>query len=310
MNKLAKNGIIALSVVVVLSWFVSIANKFNESPEIKAANKLAKLWIINNYAINPILYELEKWITRQEMLKVMMNLSGIKVDEKCTWKFDDLKESDWWCKYAETALNNGFIASNKMFRPKANVSKIEALKMILQAKGFTNNNLTEDWREEYVKIAVSKDMLSTWFTDYDSTWIRGWIFLVSANAVDLKSNSKNTCIDEPEGTPVITSISTNTWTTWEKIEIRGCNFAWFEWDLNAWIENKEGIKWLIHWESWSTSKLINFTLKPEICQIDISYSGLECESWLNLAPWDYKIYVTPWWKQSNKIDFKIVSSNN
>lgn len=118
------------------------------------------------------------------------------------------------------------------------------------------------------------------------------------------------CTDEDEGEPVITSLSTFSGTIDTKIEINWCNFSGFEWDKHVWIENEQGIKWLLYWEEWSTSKLINITLKSPLCQFDTSYSGLECSSWLNLIPWKYKIYVMPWWKVSNKIDFTINESSN
>lgn len=53
--------------------------------------------------------------------------------------------SDWGCKYAEAALENGYIAANKTFRPNDNVTQIEALKMIMQAKGLEKDSNT-DWR--------------------------------------------------------------------------------------------------------------------------------------------------------------------
>lgn len=118
------------------------------------------------------------------------------------------------------------------------------------------------------------------------------------------------CIDEMEWEPVITSISTNSGMINTKIEINGCNFSGFEWDKHVWIENEQWIKWILYWEEWSTSKSINFTLKTPLCQYDTSYSGMECESWLELIPWKYKIYVIPWWKVSNKIDFIINKSDN
>lgn len=116
------------------------------------------------------------------------------------------------------------------------------------------------------------------------------------------------CIDENEGGPLITSISTNSWTIDTKIKIEWCNFSGFEWDKHLWIENEKGIKWLLYSEEWSSSKQITITLKSPLCQFDTSYSGLECNSFLELIPWKYKIYVMPWWKVSNKIDFTIIYS--
>jgi hypothetical protein len=118
-----------------------------------------------------------------------------------------------------------------------------------------------------------------------------------------------TCIDEDEWIPVITSISTSSGSVETKLEINGCNFSGFEWDKHVWIENEQGIKGILYWEELSSSKNIFFTLKSPLCQFDTSYSWLDCDSWLELIPWKYKIYVMPWGKVSNKIDFIINKSD-
>ena len=113
------------------------------------------------------------------------------------------------------------------------------------------------------------------------------------------------CIEQDEWTPVITSISANTGTTEQKLEIKGCNFSGFEWDKNAWIENEQGKKAIIYGEEWSTSEILKISLKSSLCQEDNSYSGLPCKNWLYLNPGKYKIYVMTLGKVSNKMDFTI-----
>lgn len=114
-----------------------------------------------------------------------------------------------------------------------------------------------------------------------------------------------TCKDESEGTPVITSLSSNSGSIGTKLEIRGCNFSGFEGDYNGWIENSQGIKGLLYGETGSTSNLLNVTLKSSLCQNDTSYSGFPCDAFLTLTPGAYKIYMTPWGKKSNEINFTI-----
>lgn len=113
------------------------------------------------------------------------------------------------------------------------------------------------------------------------------------------------CEDEPEGEPVITSISVISGSVGTKLEIQGCNFAGFEGDKTAWIENEQGVKGILYGDEQSTSKILNFTLKSPLCQKDTSYSGLPCDAWLTLAPGKYLIYVLPWGKQSNKVEFTV-----
>ncbi len=57
---------------------------------IQSANFIAKKGIINNHSVNPLAYNLDNKITRREMLKVMMNLSGKSVIDSCERKFSDL----------------------------------------------------------------------------------------------------------------------------------------------------------------------------------------------------------------------------
>lgn len=113
------------------------------------------------------------------------------------------------------------------------------------------------------------------------------------------------CRDEQEGIPVITSLSSYSGSIGNQVELNGCNFAGFEGDKNVWIENSQGIKGILYGEASSTSKLIKVVLKSPICQKDNSYSGLPCDASLNLNPGIYKIYVSPWGKESDKIDFTI-----
>ena len=113
------------------------------------------------------------------------------------------------------------------------------------------------------------------------------------------------CVDMEGGVPVITSVSPDSGPVGTEIEIRGCNFSGFEGDLNAWIENKDGVSGIVYGQEGSTSKLIRTTLGSNYCQTDNSYSGLPCEKWLTLTPGTYKIYVVPWGQGSNAVSFTI-----
>ncbi len=116
------------------------------------------------------------------------------------------------------------------------------------------------------------------------------------------------CVDEPEGKPVVTSLSIISGLVGTKLEINGCNFSGFEGDKNAWIKNNKGAIGILRGEEGSTSKLLLVTLKSPLCQKDVSYSGLSCDTWLTLIPGKYNIYVAPWGKESNKMEFTIDQS--
>jgi len=188
MNKKHKIIITILS-FIILSFIVLPNLKADlDTESIKNAQILADAWIIVNNSSNPKAYNLNSFISRREMLKVMLNLAWIKPDDTCEWKFSDLKPNDWWCKYAETALKLGYIAANKNFRPNDSVSKAESLKMIFKAK-WISVSPTSDWRVWYMKKAVEL-WYSEKFFDYDSAWKRSFVFNIWAKTISKVSKVK------------------------------------------------------------------------------------------------------------------------
>ena len=115
------------------------------------------------------------------------------------------------------------------------------------------------------------------------------------------------CTDQPESKAVITSLSSYSGPVGTDLEIRGCNFAGFEGDKNAIIENSEGVIGILYGESGSTANVIKVTLKSPLCSQNNSYSGLPCGSYLTLTPGTYKIYAMPWGTdtKSNLVNFTI-----
>lgn len=149
----------------------------------KAANFLADNSVINDHEWEEEKYNLAYTITRREMLKVMMNISGKEVPQTCEGRFSDLSGTDWGCKYAEAALSEWYIAENATFRPDDNVTKIEALKMIMQSK-WVERNEADDWREGYTSKATEEWFLDSAFSDFDTVSIRGWIFYTGSKTYD------------------------------------------------------------------------------------------------------------------------------
>lgn len=159
-----------------------------EEESINYANTLAQKGIIVDNSKNPKVYNLSDTISRREMLKIMMNISGSEIWENCEQKFSDLPVSDWWCKYAQKALELGFIAPNTTFRPDAPVSKAESLKMIFQAKGIQAAKDT-DWRVWYTKKAIELWYTSA-FSDYDTQAKRSFVFEVAAKTFSSSGDIK------------------------------------------------------------------------------------------------------------------------
>ena len=144
--------------------------------DVETANFLANKWVIVDNSSDAGAYRLDDTITRREMLKIMMKISGKTVQEVCaSASFSDMNTWDWGCKYGEAALENWYIASNATFRPADNISKIESLKMIMQASAIQRFE-NDDWRAGYVEKAEAEGLLSFAFTDYNTSATRSWIF--------------------------------------------------------------------------------------------------------------------------------------
>lgn len=172
---------------VVFSIVSPIAGVSAAYTSLEAANKLATLGVIVDQSSNPADYRLGDTLTRREHVKVAMNLAAcqaVAVSDTCNGSFSDMDSSDWGCKYAETALANGFIAANATFNPGREVSKAEALKMIMNATGVEKGT-NPMWEAAYVEGAVEAGILSASFSDYTSAASRGWIFQAAAEAVEL-----------------------------------------------------------------------------------------------------------------------------
>jgi len=172
---------------IVFSMVSPIAGVSAAFTSLEAANKLATLGVIVDQSSNPADYRLGDTLTRREHVKVAMNLAScqaVSVPDTCNGSFSDMDSSDWGCKYAETALANGFVAANATFGPGRDVSKAEALKMIMNATNVAQSD-NAVWQASYVEGAISAGVLSESFTDYDAAASRGWIFQVAAEAVDL-----------------------------------------------------------------------------------------------------------------------------
>lgn len=140
-------------------------------------------------------YELDKEITRREMWKVTLKLSGLDVPASCTGMFNDLNASDWGCKYAEAWANKWFFAKNESFNAWSSISKIEALKMVMKGTNIAKDT-TDDWREWYVTAAVKYGLLEQSFSDYDTLATRWWIFVMAQHAIEYSDDEDIKLIED------------------------------------------------------------------------------------------------------------------
>lgn len=148
-----------------------------------SAMMLSEKWVIA--ASND--YRLSDTITRKEMMKIVMNLSGKNVTDSCTNMFTDVA-NDWGCKYIESALTHGFIAKNTMFRPNDTITKAESMKLIAQARGLAKVQTTTDWQADWMMTGYKNSLVMAKYMDHASKATRGWIFSLGANPIKMMSD--------------------------------------------------------------------------------------------------------------------------
>lgn len=118
-------------------------------------------------------------ITRAQIMKIALKAFGQDtVDSTGTApsSFKDVTASDWFNSYVETGAAIGIISGYKdgSFKPENPVTRAEALKIILEAAGFTDltaltPNFTDvdtvtDWFAKYTSFAKTAE-LSTGYSD-------------------------------------------------------------------------------------------------------------------------------------------------
>ena len=169
-------------------------NSYAATDSLSAAKMLAGKWIIKSGSTAAD-FGLNQTITRKEIMKVVMNLSGKSVADTCNGSFGDVT-NDWGCKYIEAALKNGFIAANPNFRPNDSISKAEAMKLVLKARGIAKAYNTSDWQNDYALTAYDNGIVSSKYTDHTTKALRGWIFSTAAAEIKTIKDSWKTMTDD------------------------------------------------------------------------------------------------------------------
>lgn len=129
-----KKLLIFLSLVPTISLFAYT------SEDVDNAELLVEAGIITEQT-DAAGYRLDATISRQEMVGIALRLAGHTppVDYVCKWYYKDAKftpkhRDAWVCASAELAADNGIITREKTnFRPKSNVTRAEALAMLMKS---------------------------------------------------------------------------------------------------------------------------------------------------------------------------------
>lgn len=187
--KLLRKATATVALLALVSGYFSVGVNAYSTAQLEAANALAAEGIIVTQD-DAAGYALDQQVLRQEIAAVARWVAGLEKTTVCNNVFADVSKmvpNNWACYSIEALYNEGLIASNDTFRPEANISKAEAVGMMVKAAYGSeyeyNDALSTTWQEQVVAFAVEKGIISS-FSNYDTAATRGFVFEVGANAMD------------------------------------------------------------------------------------------------------------------------------
>jgi hypothetical protein len=181
MNLFKRTTATVALVALVSSVFATGVSAYSVA-ELNAAAALAAKGYINTQT-DASGYNLDATITRAEIAKVAANVAMLEANSSCEGKFADVSATnpnDWVCGYVEALLANGLISANANYNPNANLTKAEAVKLMLTVAG-EEVSYGDDWQADFVSYAVENGFVSN-FSDYNTAATRGFVFSVAAAA--------------------------------------------------------------------------------------------------------------------------------
>lgn len=191
--KLFNKATAVLALVTLVSGIFSTGVSAYSPAQLEAANALAAKGIIVTKA-DAAGYNLDQNVLRQEIAAVARGVAGLEKATVCNNVFSDVSAkvpNTWACYSIEALYNANLIASNSTFRPEANISKAEAVGMMVKAaydgEYVYNSKLSTSWQEQVVAFAVEKGIISP-FTNYDTAATRGFVFEVGTSAMSAGSS--------------------------------------------------------------------------------------------------------------------------
>ena len=185
---LFKKTTATLALVALVSGIFSTGVSASSNSEIDAANALAANGYINDHSSDTAAYNLNQNVLRQEIAAVARGIAGLDKKTSCDGSFTDVTATTpntWACYSVEALLDADLIAANTMFKPENEISKAEAVGMMVKAAfgdeyAYDAGKATS-WQEQVVDFAVANAVVSR-FTNYDTAATRGFVFEAGYNA--------------------------------------------------------------------------------------------------------------------------------
>ncbi|PZM85681.1 hypothetical protein DLH72_01710 [Candidatus Gracilibacteria bacterium] len=185
---LIKKTTASIALVAIASGLFANGASAYSSSQVEAANKLADKGIVVKHS-NPADYQLDRQVLRQEIAAVARGLAGLAKKDTCSNTFKDVsatKPNTWACFSVEALSDAGLIAKNENFRPEANITKAEAIGMIVKARYGNEYNPVAgngDWQKQVVDFAHGKGIVDQ-FSNYTTPATRGFIFEAAAKSLN------------------------------------------------------------------------------------------------------------------------------
>ena len=193
--------IISFLFLFLLVITISFASAYTNT-QLDAANNLANRNIINDHTLDPENYNLDQNVLRQEIAAVARWVAWLDKKITCENIFSDISSTNpntWACFNVEILVDNDLIATNEIFRPEDNITKSEAIAMLIKAIWFDYNydfSSSKWWQEQIIEYAVWKKIVEN-FTDYNTDATRWWVFEV-ANTTIKKDEEIKKMIEEEQ----------------------------------------------------------------------------------------------------------------
>ncbi len=252
----------------------------------------------------------EQTQARERALVASSELLDWKTYTNTQYGYEFQYPNNFVLKNGETQFENFLID----IKNRSEISFIKAKKIICEAEMgcFFQNSLKINNREISVTlIPNNKKQYIVRLSDQSPL-----VFIVDVNLSAQIEQILLTFKFTPTSTqPFITSISPTSGPIGTIVTIKGNNLNGFEGDMDAMIENSksetavllglDGIPSVFQ----ANNQTIRVKIEDKICRKGNTYTGLPCESYLNIIPGVYNIYAYPWGKMSNKVQFTVLATS-
>jgi S-layer homology domain len=131
--------------------------------------ELYALGVIDGY--NSAFFGPDDYITRAQLTKISLNLFNIDILDDYENTFSDVENNKWYTRFVITASTHGIVHGygDGTFQPDKNISKIEVLKILLEASELDistdhianyDDILQGKWYSPYANFADEKEIVS------------------------------------------------------------------------------------------------------------------------------------------------------